>query len=613
MGKKKVKFTKRQKQIIFLLIVIVAIAYYIDNGFHFYGLGLRAGRNECLSYMEDLENYEDYPQFNYEREIIDRMINKDNSVKRAMKKADVEIEKATNNTDDDRVKIMVTQCNYALIYKNALEKANEEIKKNKVTNKKEKNEILNKYLEEEYEKNKDSKVTKTFIKELDVQIEDSKNYSVVLKLIDLFLNREYSLAPLENENNNYIIYSSFLGGLRESMAENPCDYLILKREYKFQEDMGKIFDGYIDEIKESDRDDLVKCKDIINTINYKGQNFNSDSIYEIIHPKFEITDDEKGEMYVDFNSNIYGKYYNEFQEDMIENEKSCNEVGIDTYGKLEEKYSLEECRQSYFYYKLKEYGKGKLNRDYTNFKINYEWSFEEYQEDMNMTLTFKEEVDKNGESHFTVMLTDNQKDLVYDNITGNLLTQIKKSSYNYYDREKYKIYAQFDKQLNQYVNDLKKEKVHEESKEIIIHMLEVEDFNEIDDLILPSYIVNEKEHKVVVDFHPYVYSIEYYNVLSMMEGDEYNYGVDMMTEDITGKTPREYAYDKFETMVTDILRDDGDNVMTFDYIEKTDEKGNVYYELVTNDEDREKIYKQIIDNLDSTIKDKPCKYLEEEY
>ncbi len=50
--------------------------------------------------------------------------------------------------------------------------------------------------------------------------------------------------------------------------------------------------------------------------------------------------------------------------------------------------------------------------------------------------------------------------------------------------------------------------------------------------------------------------------------------------------------------------------MTFDYIEKTDEKGNVYYELVINDEDREKIYKQIIDNLDSTIKDEPCKYLE---
>ena len=611
MEKKRIKFTKRQKQIIFLLIVIVAIAYYIDNGFHFYGLWLRECRKDCLSYTEDLENYEDYPQFNYEREIIDRMINKDNSVKKAMSKANVEIEKVTNYTDDDRVKLTVTQCNYGLIYKNALEKANEEIKKNKVTNKKEKNDILNKYLVEEYEKNKDKKVTKTFIKYSDLAIDDSpSSSSASFQILNFILGREYSLVPIDGESNNYIIYSSFLGGLREAIAENPCDYLILKREYKFQEDMEKIFDGYIDEIKESDRADLVQCKDIINTINYKGQNFNSDSIYEIIHPKFEIIDDEKGEMYVDFNSNIYSKDYNEFYEDMIENEKSCNEVGIDTYGKLEEKYSLEECRQSYFYYKLKEYGKGKLNRDYTNFKINYEWSFEEYQEDMNMTLTFKEEIDKNGESHFTVMLTDNQKDLVYDNITGNLLTQIKKSSYNYYDKEKYKMYAQFDKQLNQYVNDLKKEKVHEESKEIIIHMLEVEDFNEIDDLILPSYIVNEKEHKVVVDFHPYVYSIEYYNVLSMIHGDEYTFGVDMMTEDITGKTPREYAYDEFETMVTDILRDDGDNVMTFDYIEKTDEKGNVYYELVINDEDREKIYKEIIDNLDSTIKDEPCKYLE---
>ena len=87
-------------------------------------------------------------------------------------------------------------------------------------------------------------------------------------------------------------------------------------------------------------------------------------------------------------------------------------------------------------------------------------------------------------------------------------------------------------------------------------------------------------------------------------------GVDMMTEDITGKTPREYAYEKFEVMLSDLIRSKGENVMTFDYIEKTDEKGNVYYELVINDEDREKIYKQIIDNLDSTIKDKPCKYLE---
>ncbi len=272
--------------------------------------------------------------------------------------------------------------------------------------------------------------------------------------------------------------------------------------------MEKIFDGYIDEIKESDRDDLVQCKDIINTINYKGQNFNSDSIYEIIHPKFEISDDEKNEMYVDFNSNIYSKDYSKFYEDMIKNEKSDDELGLDTYGKLQKKYSLDECRQSYFYYKLKEYGEGKLNRDYTNFNLNYEWSYAEYQEDMNMTLTFKEKVDQNGESHFTVMLTGNQKELVYDNITGNLLTQIKKSSYNYYDKEKYKMYAQFDKQLNQYVNDLKKEKVHEESKDIIIHMLEVDDFKEIDDLILPSYIVNEKEHKVAVDFHPYMYSIE---------------------------------------------------------------------------------------------------------
>ena len=107
MEKKRIKFTKRQKQIIFLLIVIVAIAYYIDNGFHFYGLWLRECRKDCLSYTEDLENYEDYPQFNYEREIIDRMINKDNSVKKAMSKANVEIEKVTNYTDDDRVKIII--------------------------------------------------------------------------------------------------------------------------------------------------------------------------------------------------------------------------------------------------------------------------------------------------------------------------------------------------------------------------------------------------------------------------------------------------------------------------------------------------------------------------
>ena len=318
-------------------------------------------------------------------------------------------------------------------------------------------------------------------------------------------------------------------------------------------------------------------------------------------------------MYVDFNSNIYGMFYNKVYDDMQASEEYGieNGNGDEIYRDLQKKYSLDECRQEDYYFRLKEYRKGELNRDYSNFKINYEWSNEEYQEDMNMTLTFKEEVDKNGESHFTVMLTDNQKDLVYDNITGNLLTQINTSPHDYYDKEKYKMYAQFDKQLNQYVNDLKKEKGYEESKDIIIHMLEVEDFNEIDDLILPSYIVNEKEHKVVVDFRPYDFSSKYYSFLYSLEEEEHKWDVDIVTEDITGKTPEEYAYDELsDAYLCDVVRLIGCNVMTFDYIEKTDEKGNVYYELVINDEDREKIYKEIIDNLDSTIKDDPCKYLE---
>ncbi|WP_171020687.1 hypothetical protein, partial [Anaerofustis stercorihominis] len=172
----------------------------------------------------------------------------------------------------------------------------------------------------------------------------------------------------------------------------------------------------------------------------------------------------------------------------------------------------------------------------------------------------------------------------------------------YYDKKDYKIYKQFDKQLEEYVKDFKEDERYDKYKDIIKYMFKEEDFNDINDLILPSYIIDEKEHKVVIDFHPYSISYNYEDFIDDVKERE---GSEINSIDSKEKAIEWLSLGFYQNRT--IL---GKNAIKIDYIEKTDEKGNVYYELVIDDKIREQIYKQIIDNLDKTMKENPCEFFE---
>lgn len=579
MGKRKLNLLG----IIAVVIIILLVGIIFLSKFDIFS-PIKAKTSDLKAYGEffynNIVNYEEYPQFNYEREILDRIFDSEKGSKKALKGCSTEIKELSKDDKGNTVRITISQCDFGFIYKNALEKANEEIANNNITNKKEKNDILNKYLIKEYEQHKNKKINETFI--------EKPKYTYSL---------EIQSTLYKNDNTDYKIYSALLGGLSEAMEENPCDYLILKSEYKFYEDIIKELYGYVDEIKDSDRDDLTQCRDIINTIGYLEYSFDDSSRYHIIHPIFDIGKDK---VTINFNTNSY--YYAYRLDDYIhKEEKNDEDSGLDMFYWVKYDYDFDEYRKENYYFNLKYFGS---LRTYQEIMDTYGIDISDKEGNlMIVQVGYKEEVDENGESHFSLVVNNQEKEDIYNQITGKVLEEVKQKPCKYYDKKDYKIYRQFDKQLEEYVKDFKEDERYDKYKDIIKYMFKEEDFNDINDLIIPSYIIDEKEHKVVIDFHPYSISYYYEDFIEDVkerEGSEIN-SIDSKEKAIEwlGET-----FYKTREML-------GENAIKIDYIEKTDEKGNVYYELVIDDEIREQIYKQIIDNLDETMKENPCEFFEE--
>lgn len=579
MGKRKLKLLG----IIAVVIIILLEGIIFLSKFDIFS-PIEAKTSDLKAYGEffynNIVNYEEYPQFNYEREILDRIFDSEKGSKQALKECSTEIKEISKDDKGNTVRITISQCDFGFIYKNALEKANEEIANNNITNKKEKNDILNKYLIKEYEQHKNKKINETFI--------EKPKYTHSL---------EIQSTLYKNDNTDYKIYSALLGGLSEAMEENPCDYLILKSEYKFYEDIIKELYGYVDEIKDSDRDDLTQCRDIINTIGYLGYSFDDSSRYHIIHPIFDIGKDK---VTINFNTNTY--YYAYRLDDYIhKEEENDKDLGLDTFSSIKYDYDFDEYRKENYYFNLKYFGS---LRTYQEIMDTYGIDISDKEGNlMIVQVGYKEEVDENGESHFSLVVNDEEKEDIYNQITGKVLEEVKQRPCKYYDKKDYKIYRQFDKQLEEYVKDFKEDERYDKYKDIIKYMFKEEDFNDINDLILPSYIIDEKEHKVVIDFHPYSIS---YNYEDFIENVKEREGSEINSIDSKEKAIELLSLGFYQNRT--IL---GKNAIKIDYIEKTDEKGNVYYELVIDDEIREQIYKQIIDNLDETMKENPCEFFEE--
>lgn len=578
MGKRKLNLLG----IVAVVIIILLAGIIFLSKFDIFS-PIKAKTSDLKAYGEffynNIVNYEEYPQFNYEREILDRIFDSEKGSKKALKGCSTEIKELSKDDKGNTVRITISQCDFGFIYKNALEKANEEIANNNITNKKEKNDILNKYLIKEYEQHKNKKINETFI--------EKPKYTHSL---------EIQSTLYKNDNTDYKIYSALLGGLSEAMEENPCDYLILKSEYKFYEDIIKELYGYVDEIKDSDRDDLTQCRDIINTIGYLEYSFDDSSRYHIIHPIFDIGKDK---VTINFNTNTY--YYAYRLDDYIhKEEENDKDLGLDTFSSIKYDYDFDEYRKENYYFNLKYFGS---LRTYQEIMDTYGIDISDKEGNlMIVQVGYKEEVDENGESHFSLVVNDQEKEDIYNQITGKVLEEVKQKPCKYYDKKDYKIYRQFDKQLEEYVKDFKEDERYDKYKDIIKYMFKEEDFNDINDLILPSYIIDEKEHKVVIDFHPYSISYNYEDFIDDVKERE---GSEINSIDSKEKAIEWLSLGFYQNRT--IL---GKNAIKIDYIEKTDEKGNVYYELVIDDKIREQIYKQIIDNLDKTMKENPCEFFE---
>ncbi|WP_290776457.1 hypothetical protein [Anaerofustis sp.] len=550
---------------IFVICIIVGVLYYIDNDFQPYmSSEVKEMRRFVNYHRERLIDYRSYPQFNNEREILNRMFASDEGVKEAVKRADVKFK----YDGEYFAEVKVTQGSYGYIYKRALKKANKYISKNNIKNKKKKNDILNSYLVSEYTQLKDATVTYNFEKK--VSTDQEASYVSVL-------------IPTEKENNNYIIYSSLLGGLREAMVENPCDYLILDREYKFYVDLDNILDGYIEEIKHSDREDLSQCRDIINTINFKNQNFNNDNIFDIIQPQYTkmlFSDSVK----IRFNGNIYGEAYR------IYNKNSFNA-------------RLEKNKKAAYYYKLKDYemryGSIGITREY------FDYTDPSDEDSMYAVVDYEETVDKNGESTFKLIVSKEKKEEIYDNILGGLLSEVKTRPCKYYDEKEFAMYRDFDRQLEGYVHELNDNDSMEKYKKIIKSIFNKKDFKDVENLIVPSYIIDKKKNKVIVNINPYPISEKYFEIVEILKEHEKMGRMDKV------KDKKAYAYDTLGRYNYDMeYRDFYDTNISLYYEEIYDDSGEKHYRLVVNEKDKEKIFKIMMDNLDEAMEYEPYKYFE---
>ncbi|WP_290773238.1 hypothetical protein [Anaerofustis sp.] len=366
---------RRKKRFYYCIILsFVAVIMIITGDFLYYHISLRATVN---GYKNELENIVDCKKYIPQREILDRMYLDDQrddytGMKKANDECDIDYDA---DMERSKVRLEIKQYDYENIYKTSLREANEIIKEKKVKDRLKKNEILSECLRENFKRAEEKGDKKTYTVHT--------IYHTPSGGID---NGSY----LEHDNNyedKYDLYDAFFGGLQMAMEDEPCDYLLLKNEYKIYDDLTESIVGYVDKFRNDKK--YKKYNDIINEFDDVDMGF--DELKKNLDINYGIVMENSQVVNVNIDSFEYGngyKYASRFIEDYIS---------------LKEKDLTDKEREKLFLKEFKNYVKDSFVDTYVE----------------NLPYSYKK--DKYGYNKYYITPSEEQEEKLYNAFVGGLV------------------------------------------------------------------------------------------------------------------------------------------------------------------------------------------------
>ncbi|WP_290772167.1 hypothetical protein [Anaerofustis sp.] len=346
-------------------------------------------KENTKNFFYDYKNIIEYPQLNESREVLHRMLGDDwfkigyNHITVEKPTLPLAEENIESDFDKDRiVELKIYAYDYGKVYIKAKEKTDIYIKENQITNKKEKNQIFNKNLSYEYEKfiNEGNVISLNVINKALDGINGGRRSRVVM-----------TIKKRKDQKDNMDLYNALSGGLIEAMEKDPCDYLIIRDEYKYYEELKTQLEDYkTDIVKGKIPKEYQKSREIMSAFYVESTgDMEKDIEHEFRSVGFSITDIDRKKEKIElvFDSKDYGKCY----------EEAIAKVEADK--EKDENLSQKE-----------------LNERFTKYLTEASKSATRIQPKIQTTVFYDVIYDDNGECHYKLLVDDSFYELFFWNL-----------------------------------------------------------------------------------------------------------------------------------------------------------------------------------------------------
>ncbi len=196
---------------------------------------------------------------------------------------------------------------------------------------------------------------------------------------------------LDDIDYNMPLYNALSGGLIEAMEKDPCDYLIIRDEYKYYEELKTQLEDYkTDIVKGKIPKEYQKSREIMSAFYVESTgDMEKDIEYEFRSVGFSITDIDRKKEKIElvFDSKDYGKCY----------EEAIAKVEADK--EKDENLSQKE-----------------LNKHFTKYLTEASKSATRIQPKIQTTVFYDVIYDDNGECHYKLLVDDSFYELFFGNL-----------------------------------------------------------------------------------------------------------------------------------------------------------------------------------------------------
>lgn len=270
---------------IIICLVIFLVIYFNFN----YNAIEKDVSKECFACFDNIKTAEPF-YYNSQREILHRMFGSDLGTTELKENTQI---KADSKYMSQGVTINVRTYDLDYAYKRALEKTDKRIEEERIKDRRDKNSILTDNLKKEIKEIRKEKKFDT----LSVKRKGESKFNK-FKL-------KFSLKRESEQRDDTDIFNVIYGGLFKAIDDNPCDYLIIREEYKKYDDVKNMMNVYF---RKLDNLKLDKGQEVLKFVapysgNTLSEEFNRWGGYSV-----EFLEDEKRIMLNVWTIN-YGSIY----------------------------------------------------------------------------------------------------------------------------------------------------------------------------------------------------------------------------------------------------------------------------------------------------------------